>query len=384
MRLITLLLVTLSGCAQYKEPIVITKGGTYTGNYKSDDSQVPAIRIETYEPVEITGCNIVHSGIGIQCVGGTKLTVHHNNFRGQRPNRGAQWGRALDDYHPQYLVFENNTINHTGGVHIDHSDENTKSIIIRYNIIRNTDKRRGDNTIGPEHRAGVLLNTLDHQNGVTGEIAWNLFENLPDSSFIEDNINLGNVVGDKTKPLQVHDNYIRGAYPYPSSVTDQFTGSGITVEGDPAHNTVGNVSQYINIYNNQVISTCNAGINVNAGHDISVTGNTIISAGKYPDGSAGGFWWAGGAVWNGSKVGPDVFRDITYKNNTIGYVHPGTNKPFPGRQDISEGVDLKNNHSLPNPITLKMEEAELPKFEAKLRAATLTIGSGLAAVVEDE
>src|ERR1700712_5287782 len=40
----------------YKGPLIITKGGKYTGNYKSSDSKVPAISIYTSEPVELTGC----------------------------------------------------------------------------------------------------------------------------------------------------------------------------------------------------------------------------------------------------------------------------------------------------------------------------------------
>lgn len=376
MKLLLILLVLLTGCAaEYQGPVTITKGGKYTFNIKSEDTETPAIIVQTYEPVEIIGSTIIHRGIAIQCPGGTKLTVTNSSFTGLSPRNGKQWGRVLDDYHPQYLVFEHNTINHSGGLHVDHSDQNTRSVIIRYNLIRNTDKRIGDGSAGPEHRAAIQLNTLDHPSGVTGEIAWNVIENLPDSSYVEDNINIGNLVAKAAAPFLVHDNYIKGAYPYPLSISDNsYTGSGITIEGDPAHKTADNVSQFIRVERNQVISTCNAGINVNAGHDITVSENTIISAGMYPDKQPGGFWWAGGAVWNGSKLPADVFRDIKYVNNTIGYVSPGLNKPFENRQDISEGVDLKQNTSLPNPVTLETEEAEWPKFQAKLKANKVVIG----------
>src|SRR4051812_34687305 len=55
---------------KYLDPIVINKGGTYTGNYKSTDSQTPAIWVQTNEPVEITGCIIVSTGDMIKCSGG--------------------------------------------------------------------------------------------------------------------------------------------------------------------------------------------------------------------------------------------------------------------------------------------------------------------------
>jgi len=371
-----LLSVFTHGQIVYSGPITITKGGTYTGNYKSDNSNVPAITLETYEPVEITNCNIISSGIHIKCPGGTKLNIHHNNFTGQTPTGNGQWGRVLDDYHPQYLIFENNTVNHTGGLLVDHGDENTKSAVIRYNIFRNTDKRRTDMSEG-EHRASILFNTV---MPITGEIAYNKFENLLDSSWIEDNINFGNAGGTVASPFLIHDNYIKGAYPYPSNA-DHYTGSGITVEGAPSVNQFNNVSQYIKIYNNQVVSVCNGGINVNAGHNIEVTGNTIISSGMFPNGVVSPRFWGGGAVWNGSNVGTDVFRDIIYKNNTIGYVRPGVNVPYPNRQDwvVVDGSPINimpgDNISLPNPITLATELAEIPKWEAKLSANKISIGN---------
>ncbi|HET6406650.1 MAG TPA: hypothetical protein VFG14_02125, partial [Chthoniobacteraceae bacterium] len=111
----------------YQKPITITQGGTYSGNFRSDDSNTPAITVSTNDPVEITGCRILSAGIHIRAYGGTQLNVHHNLFTGQPPTGGQQWGRVLDDYHPQTLVFEHNTVDHTGGLLIDHADENTKS-----------------------------------------------------------------------------------------------------------------------------------------------------------------------------------------------------------------------------------------------------------------
>jgi hypothetical protein len=355
----------------YSPPVTITKGGTYTFNIKSNDSNIPAITVNCYDPVEITGCNVVGSGELIHAAGGTKLNIHHNNFTGQQPTGNNQWGRVADIYHPQTFVFENNTVNHTGGIRIDHMDENTKQVFIRRNIIRNTDKRRVDNSEG-DHRAGILL---DGVVGVDGEISWNYFENILDQSWIEDNINLRNSGGRADKIFLIHDNYIKGAYPSPfdynTSRNSNYTGSGITIEGDPGTTAFDKVAQYTRVYRNQVISTMNGGINVNHGHNHLVDSNTIISSGMVPDGRRSESFWGGGAIWNGSSLNSSVFNNIEYRNNTVGYYRKNVFVGGTDRQDwvLVPGspisVDPSKNISLPNPITLAMEAAELPKVAEK-------------------
>ena len=361
---------TTQATIAYAPPITITRGGVYTGNYRSDDSRVPAISIETNEPVEITGCHVLSSGTHVRAGGGSQLNIHDNTFVGQPPTDGGHWGRVLDDYHPQTLVFEHNTVEHTGGLYVDHSDANTRTITVRYNAIRDTDQSRADGKPG-EHRAALMLNTV---LPVEAEIAWNWFENRPGHSHVEDNINLYNSGGRRGAPIRIHDNFVAGAYPLPTSA-DHFTGSGITVEGDPGHVRFDDVSQHVIVSDNQVISTCNAGINVNAGHDITVERNTVVSAGVYPDGSAGGFFWAGVSVWNGSNAPPTVFRDIVIRDNTIGYNRPGYAVPFAGRQDTSGGVDLAQNVCLPNPITLDTERRVRDAWQAKLARAGVRCGN---------
>ncbi len=361
---------------KYSGPIEIKRGGVYTGNYKSDDTNVPAITISTNDPVEITGCNIVSSGIAIKAFGGTKLNIHHNNITGQKPTGNNQWGRALDDYHPQYLIFENNNVNHTGGLMVDHSDNNTRSAVIRFNKFFNTDKRKVDLSEG-DHRATILFNTV---LPITGEISWNYFHNGLDSSYVEDNINFGNSGGLKDSFFLIHDNFIWGAYPYPSTA-NHFTGSGISIEGEPGHNKFENTSQYIKIFNNQVISTCNGGINISHGHDISAEWNTIISSGMYPNGVKSDRFWGGCAIWNGSNLSADVFKNLVIKNNTIGYVRPGVNVPFTDRQDyvVVAGSILNvqpgDNKALPNPITLQTELDQVAVWEKKLADSRIISGN---------
>lgn len=361
----------------YQKPLVITKGGAYTGNYRSTDSKVPAVWIQTTEPVEITGCIIASAGPMIKCNGGTKATIHHNSLYGIMPDHNNQWGRALDDYQPQYLVFENNYIEHSGGLLIDHTDSLSKSVVIRYNLIRNTDKKKVNLAAG-DNRAGILFNSVAN---IAGEISWNQFENLPDSSNVEDNINIFNSGGSTGAPYLIHDNYIKGAYPYPLNAPS-YVGSGITIDGDPGANTMEKMSQFINVYNNQVLSTCNACMNLAAGHDIHFYSNTMISSGMYPNGTASDRFWGGCCIWNASNVPAKYFINNTIKGNKIGYVRKGMNVPFPDRQDwvvVPESpisVKAGDNTSLPNPITLETEKAEWPKWQAKLAGNKITIGNG--------
>ncbi len=360
----------------YQEPLVVTKGGTYTGNYKSMDSKIPAVWVQTNEPVEITGCIIAGAGDLIKCSGGTRVNIHHNSLYGIAPGSNDQWGRAHDNYQPQSLIFENNYVEHTGGLLIDHSDSNSKSVVIRYNVIRNTDKRKGDLSAGA-NRAGIQFNTVSN---IAGEISWNQIENIPDSSHVEDNINMFNSGGKRGAPYLIHNNYIKGAYPYPLNA-DSYVGSGITIDGDPATNTMDKMSQFINAYNNQIISTCNACMNLAAGHDIHFYNNTMISSGMYPDGTPSDRFWGGCCIWNASNVPVKNFVNNTIKGNTIGYVRKDKNVPFPGRQDwvvVAESpISVKpgDNTSLPNPITLQTEKAEWPKWQAKLATNNILVGN---------
>ncbi|MFD2513593.1 hypothetical protein ACFSRY_06925, partial [Pontibacter locisalis] len=53
----------------YSGPLVITKGGTYTGNWESRDSEVAAVEIRTNEPVIIEHANIRGAGPLVRSLG---------------------------------------------------------------------------------------------------------------------------------------------------------------------------------------------------------------------------------------------------------------------------------------------------------------------------
>ena len=97
--------------AAYRGPTVITRGGSYTGNWESTDPAVPALQIQTTEPVTILHSRLRGPGdllLGWQA--GSNVTVKESCFAGTYPNRpGTGRGRAVAFRNPANLVVEHNT-----------------------------------------------------------------------------------------------------------------------------------------------------------------------------------------------------------------------------------------------------------------------------------
>ena len=71
----------------YSSPLVITQGGTYSGNYRSNDSSVPVITIQTTQPVIIENCVLAGPGDIIDAKnGGSSLIVRNNKAYGLTPS----------------------------------------------------------------------------------------------------------------------------------------------------------------------------------------------------------------------------------------------------------------------------------------------------------
>src|SRR5687768_11239910 len=70
----------------YSKPLVITKGGTYTGNWESRNSEIPAVDVRTSEPVIIINSNIRSAGYLIRSWGNeSDITVKHTRGYGLPP-----------------------------------------------------------------------------------------------------------------------------------------------------------------------------------------------------------------------------------------------------------------------------------------------------------
>jgi len=351
----------------YQGPITITQGGTYTGNYRSTDSATPAVTIATSAPVTLQGCVLVGPGDLIQANGTPgDITVLNSQAFGTTPTQDNRYrGRFIAATNARNIRAENNYLEHTTGFTIyQFSGDGSASQTVR--ILRNKvldidGRTRNGGTLGANF---LGLNTVRSIANI--EIAWNQVINEPNLSSVEDNINLYNSGGTAQSPARVHDNYVQGAYPYPANATS-FSGTGMTTDGDGVA-SANLTAAFVNAYNNQFISTCNAGMNIAAGHDISYYNNRIVTSALLSDGTALRAVYAGTAVFNGNQAPASIFYNNTIHDNTIGYRSPGYSSPYADRQDESNGAcsTCTNTTHLPNPITQNTEQNEFTLWQQKL------------------
>lgn len=357
----------------YSGPLVITQGGTYTGNYRSTDSSVPVITIQTTQPVIIENCILAGAGNIIDAKnGGSSLTIRNNRAYGLAQSAdNTRHGRFAEVNAGRSVTIEHNYFEQTTGIDIYRWGGNgtaQQTLTVRYNSAKNMDGRY-------RNGGGTFCNFIG-MNGAIGmvgaEIAWNQIINLPNQSYVEDNVNFYNSGGTASSSVQVHDNYIFGSYP-PTATASSHTGTGFITDGDPSSSP----SAYIQMYNNQVVSTCGAGMNIAAGHHITYRDNRIISAGLMADGTRLNANWAAVAVWN--AYGQASFGNNSITNNLIGYYSQGGNEPYNNRRDTSPGACATcpgNTHVADRPITLGDEQAEWNLWLQKLQQNNVTPGVG--------
>lgn len=366
----------------FSGPLIITKGGIYTGNYRSLDSAVPCVTVATSEPVTLTNCVLAGAGDLIKTSGFVNVTITYCRGYGLPPSRdNTPRGRFLNAYNARRLVVEHNYLEQTSGMLVDRWSGNDipsqQALLIRYNQGLNCDKRYRNGGYG-DHRAFLMLNTVRQVPNV--DISWNEFINKPNESLVEDNINFYNSSGTKASPISCHDNFVWGAYPYPATAS-YFSGSGITVDGSRTDGgTAETTSAYINCSNNQVVGTCNAAMNIAIGHDVAFTNNRMVASGQLANGTKLYTTWAACCIFNGSSLPSSVFYNNSIRDNIIGFVRWGSFFPYLNRhdQDVSSGnnkMPLAGNEHLPNPITYASEEKEYDAWRVKLRAAGIRVGA---------
>ncbi|GAB3874810.1 hypothetical protein GCM10028824_28690 [Hymenobacter segetis] len=360
----------------YSGPLVITQGGTYTGNYRSTDSNVPVITIQTTQPVVIENCVLAGAGDLIDAKnGGDNLIVRNNKGYGLAQSAdNTRHGRFLEANSAKSIVIEHNYFEHTTGIDIYQWGGNgtaSQTLTIRYNQSKNLDGRY-------RNGGGTYCNFLG-MNGALGlvgaEIAWNEVLNEPNQSLVEDNINFYNSSGTSGSPLKLHDNYVQGAYPYPATGSS-YTGSGITIDGDAQ--SASGATAFINGYNNQLVSTC-AAMNIASGHDNHYYNNRMVTCGLLPDGSKMPAGYAAAGLWNAYQQSGSVFFNNDMTNNFIGFFYQGGNTPYTNRQDTSPGACptcTSTTHIPDRPLTLADEQAEWTLWQQKLSQNGITLGVG--------
>ena len=354
--------------------LVITHGGTYGGTYRSTSSTVACIRVATTEPVVLNGCILAGPGNLIEASEGADLTVRNCRGKGLTPTVDQQApGRFLDVYRPRRLAVEHNLLAQTSGIVVNRwsgPGAPGQTLTVRYNQAHNIDGRWRDGQ-GSTRSSFLLLNTVQHLAGV--EISYNEVINTPGQSLVEDNINLYNSSGTAASPLHVHDNFVRGAYPFPATAAT-FTGSGLTSDGDAK--TADEAASFIEAGHNQFVSTGNAAMNLAAGHDIYYHDNRAVTSGTLPDGQRFRAGHAGLGVFNYYHQPASVFFHNRVEHNTVGYVSWGGHNPAPERQDLSPNAcaPCTGTVHLPGPITPATEEQEWKSWQQKLRQKGVVVG----------
>lgn len=354
--------------------LVVRHGGTYTGHFSSLNSAVPCVRIDTDEPVVLDGCELRGAGDLIVADNGARLTVRNCRGVGLLPsvdNRAR--GRFLAAADARSLTIEYNSLEHTTGILVfrwrgDGSPAQT--LTVRHNRVRNIDGRfrNGDADPTPSF---LGLNQVRAVAGI--DISYNEIINEPDQCSTGDVVNFYNSSGTPRSPIRFHDNYLQGAYPYPADGPN-YTGTGLTTDGDGSSALT--TTAYVEADNNQIISTCNAAMNIAAGHHNRFHHNRLVTSGLLPDGRQLRATYAATSIFNAYHKPADVFFANRVDHNVIGYRKPGYQIPSPDRHDLSQGncQGCTDNEHLPNPITLETEQQEWTLWQQKLRLRRAQVG----------
>jgi hypothetical protein len=379
-----------TGEVDWRAPIVITQGGTYSGNWRSSSAQVAAVTIATQDPVIIQDSHISSSSNLIQVnVKGANVTVRNSLGLGLNAGvKGQPNGVFLDITSPARLDVENNYMeNVRDGVSVhgySSGRDEQQTLLIRGNRARNLTGLFSDGSAGylPGEGANVSVSRFVELDGVQSvpaiDLGWNEVVNYPTQSRVSDVINLYRSSGTPNQPLEVHDTYIQGAYPY-QPAKDAYLGGGIKTDG-AADDTPINASAYTYIHDNQVVGTVGYGIALNAGHDNIAANNRVISSGLLADGTMIAAQQVGlSNVDVHGVTGRASHYNNSMHDNLVGWACWTSSCAASGyRHDqyLPEAPqDYSNNDTIPaGRITLNMEESEYLVWMNKTASAGIRIG----------
>ncbi|MBC5774702.1 T9SS type A sorting domain-containing protein [Pontibacter sp. KCTC 32443] len=356
---------------------MITKGGTYTGNWESRDSEVPAVEIKTSEPVTIVNSNIRSAGYLIKSWGySVNVTVKHTNGYGLEPTVFYHYKKPR-----RFLtadVFKNVVVEHcylenTAGIAIattyEGNNTTSETIKIRYNKVKNIDGRIYN---GKELVNFVSFNYRGEVPHV--EIAWNEIINEPNNSLVEENINLSNSRGRTDSPIRIHNNYIQGAYPYPAT-NSHYAGGGIITDswyeegmGDPASVA----TAHVKIYENQTVNLGNHNYAIAGGNNIEIFNNRAINSAQFTDGTFFPFRTEPMYGYDYYKTG--VTFNNSVHNNVIGVTGYGGGWNNEKLYFPDGNVNQHSNNFLSGTITQQHERDEFNRWKQKLSSNGITVG----------
>jgi hypothetical protein len=289
------------------------------------------------------------------------VTITHTRFNYATPPTGALYTYAVNLENFKRAVLEHNTVDGEAGFYFQGpvAAGASNPLTVRYNQFTNMS---GDITGGGSWLAQAIQTNSVNAPGV--DISWNEIDNAPNQSNVADVISLYKSSGTATSPINVHDNYVNGAYPNPAT-SSSYYGGGIML-GDAGGN-------YQIAQDNIVIRTTNYAVAISGGTNNTLRNNVGVSACVLSDGTPLPACNLGLYVWMYRPTPPPT-NDQAY-GNTLGWWNPAS-----GRNDwwVPDCTGMcTNSHygSDGSPVTLSDESAQTTVWRNKLAANGVTIGA---------
>lgn len=337
-------------------PTVITKGGTYTGNWTSTNKTVAAVRVSTTDPVTITG-SVTNLAGGPLILSDWPLAV---NVTIDNVKAYGGTGRFLELEGFKSVVVRNCTIEKTSGICLIHGVAGS-SVLITRNKHRNI--QDGGYLAGTGGNPGNFVQLREVQNA-TVAITWNEIVNEYNVSWPEDLVSIY-----KSANVTLADNYFQHQST-PGNAYNTSSQSTITLDGDGSGPYVHDVQ----VLRNQIVDCVNGGYITGTARDCLFSGNRVIQDGKLPDGvTRMGNGYSAMSIQSGAM-------SCHMHGNVLGYVgRDGGRTDWDANLYAPEGraAEIALNTTLVGPITLAMEQAEWTSWLAKLDANGVTVGTSV-------
>lgn len=401
----------------FSQPMTINRPGMYIGSWESAfDINQAAVTIDTSAAVTISRSSVRGVGDLIDAFDWDPSKIHDVTVRDTRgmgltpPVAGVPRGRFLHVSRPVKVIAEYNQIENvmvgiaTSGY--AGSPNANYPIKIRHNQGRNMDGRftleGGGWNNGPtwgvdryfSHFIQISGDTSLGGYGIPGvDISWNEIVNEPGLSAVEDNISIYQASGTQSKPILIHNNFIRGAYLGDPTVERQFTGSAIQIDSNgesPNQQTPETSTAFVDVAHNIVVGATIANA---VGHNITIRNNRVVYSGTISDGSPIWSYATGISMFLYQLPGSGQYETLSTRYNLAAYDNVigawNQNQQYPefrndidlsdidalGAIDRSRMYDNVSLTSDPNAvITYQDEINEAARWPTKLAAAGKTVG----------
>lgn len=364
-------------------PLVITRGGTYSGQWASNDPNTAAVTINTDSPVILQNMNLSSRGDLIDINGSAGAQVTIQNVKGTAVDPGVAGAQRGTFVHAATVSSLQVTHCSMYGVSfgVQVLSSTVQSLTLSENLASQMEDRASDGNGGllstrPSLGHFIILNRSTAPNGA--DISWNQVIDTIGQSSVEDVINLYKSQGSAQNPVHIHDNYMEG---YSSTTTASYTGTGIIADGDgKAPDTA-----YALIENNQMVHAAGSGVEIAAGHDINVSANRVVSCGL----DSSGHWFAmpfvnAIVVWN--YYSDPAFGNLAVGGTAGGMVRPsGSGTPqiadmWARTEDLNGSDQLQANQftdpcMVDGQVNSNAENNERAVWTNKLSNAGITPGS---------